>query len=133
MSGSAAPRASRATPCSAIPTWSCRTWRRCRSTPAARRRYEPRPETRRRKTPRPRRGNAEAAQTGEESHLNGTRYIPLPKVARQLGLSFERALHLVRTHQLPGQLVGGARWFVRAEDLARYQLLRGLGSRGRAA
>jgi hypothetical protein len=59
-------------------------------------------------------------------------WIPLPQVARRLGISFERALHLVRTRELPGQLVGGARWFVRAEGLERYRLLRA-GSTGRAA
>jgi len=60
-------------------------------------------------------------------------WIPLPQVARRLGLSFARALHLVHTRQLRGQLVGGARWFVRAEDLERYRLLHGIGSEGRAA
>ena len=52
-------------------------------------------------------------------------WISLPQVARQLGVSFARALALVRTHQLRGQLVGGARWFVRAADLERYRLLHG--------
>ncbi len=65
--------------------------------------------------------------------MNATRWIALPQVARRLGVSFERALHLVRTRQLPGQLVGGARWFVRAEDLERYRLLHGTNSKGRAA
>jgi len=69
----------------------------------------------------------------EDSHLKDTPWVPLPKAARRLGISFPLALHLVRTRELPGQLVGGARWFVRAADLERYRLLHGDSSKGRAA
>lgn len=49
------------------------------------------------------------------------RYVPLPKAARQLGVSLGRAVDLIRRGQLRARLVGGRRWFVRGDALVEYR------------
>ncbi len=44
-------------------------------------------------------------------------WLPLPTVARRLGLRFDTVITLIRTRKLEGRLCGGRRWFVRADSL----------------
>lgn len=60
-------------------------------------------------------------------------WFSLPDVARRLRLPTDRVLSLVRTNQVRGRLVGGRRWFVHADELARFRQRYRCGSGGRAA
>lgn len=46
-------------------------------------------------------------------------YVALPQAARRLGVSFDRALVLVRTGQLRARLDSWGRWWVARDSLAR--------------
>ena len=54
-------------------------------------------------------------------HDKSSQQVPLAEVARRLRLPFDRVLSLVRTHQLEATLVSNCRWFVPANELARYR------------
>ena len=45
-----------------------------------------------------------------------TRYVPLPKAAKQLGVSLLRAAEMIREQQLRAKLSNG-RWWVESESL----------------
>jgi hypothetical protein len=48
-------------------------------------------------------------------------WVALPVVARRLGLPRHRVLDLIRKRELDAKLVGGARWFVAADEIAQYR------------
>ncbi len=54
-------------------------------------------------------------------HKSARNWLPVPTVARRLGLSVHRVLDLIRTRALDAKLVGGARWFVSADEIMDYR------------